>query len=141
MILIVADNESIHTALKPIIVYKVLLMNYKENRIFDLYMKEFEYTIGKLYRLRKPLKIIKECGYCMINEYYEKIERRIINNGFHAFCDIQHAKSKLSWFGANNSSYEIFRCIIPKRAKYCLGKNGEIISTSIRVMEKIKKDY
>lgn len=100
-------------AKQDITVYKMIFTNNESLYTF------FKYKPNTLYRLRKSLKI----------EYSQPLKQNVkktVEEGFHAF-------TKENGFTGLNLPYKkLVKFTIPKGAKYYLGMNGDIVSTSIR---------
>lgn len=110
MCLFVLPAGKIETAKQDMVVYKILLKDGKRSPY-----RRFRYAPDTLYRLRKALKVRKTCS------------RNAIHEGFHAISNKATAVARCSW-----TSNKIVEMTIPKGAKYCKGKNDEIVSTSMR---------
>ena len=111
MCLYVKKGSKMKVAREPITVYKVLCNDNKS----EFY--KFQYKPNALYRLRRALKVVEYDG-----------ERRIYA-GFHSFADISTGCAASIAYGSLKKLVEF---TIPKGAKYYIGTNNEIVSTSIR---------
>jgi len=98
----------IKTAKEDMIVYKVV----RRGNI-SLYQR-FKYKPNTLYRLRKKLVIIKH----RLNPNPQ------VDAGFHAYQN--------KWVRDVFLEEKLVAFTIPKGAKYVVGDNGDIVSTSIR---------
>lgn len=112
----------IQVAKEPITVYKIITVENKSK------YQHFRYTPDTLYRLRKALKTKRLYG------------DRVIEPGFHAYRTLGYTKRALSYTKRALTGYivrswsreKIVEFTIPKGAKYYLGHNNDIVSTSIR---------
>ena len=103
MCLYVKSGSKMRVAREPITVYKVIRFDNTS------VVRGFQYKPNTLYRLRRALKVIK------YDEYLE------INAGFHSYTYKSYQNGK-----------KLVEFTIPKGAKYYVGMNSQIVSTSIR---------
>lgn len=107
MCLKIKKGEVEKTATEDIVVYKII--NMHNNSLYQ----GFQYKPNRLYRLRKKLKVKR-------NEIYE---------GFHSYnCLVKVRDNILETF----LNPKVVKFVIPKGAKYYLGRDNDIVSTSIR---------
>jgi len=105
------NNQPIEVAKADITVYKILT----DDNISPY--QRFSYEPNTLYRLRKPLVISTQWS------------KGIISEGFHAYLDKSETFCRV---GFHNPQFKAVELTIPKGAKYVLGQNDDIVSTSIR---------
>lgn len=117
--------ESAKIADKDIVVYKVLLKY--PNGIYRSPYKDAQYEIGKLYTANIRYH---KCLIDKVDEY--PITKTIIEEGLHAYTF--DGLALLRAFAINGF---VFKAIIPRGALYVLGAEDEIVSTQLKLIDKI----
>lgn len=110
------------TAKKDILVYKVI------DDLDKSFHYNFQYTPNETYNLDKKLAVVETCHSI---DNYELISEKIINEGFHSFDSLEPA-GDWYWVSLKRGISKLVEFTIPKGAKYYIGTNGELVSSSIR---------
>lgn len=112
MCLTIQNGEFERTAVADMIVYKVLMLDGVAP------FTGFQYKPNTIYRLDKKL---------FVNKFNE------IEEGFHSYVSHKKALDMSDWFDyAHGTFTKVVEFAIPKGAKYYLGTDGDIVSTSIK---------
>lgn len=136
MCLITNKKAEILTAKEDIPCFKFLYKGYNEELEQTLYSVHGEYVQNKLVRLRKQLKRFPLNG--------TRGRLFYTNEGFHSYDERAIKDTRARLF--HGEHYLLYKCIIPKGAKYYEGyhntrrKTG-YVSTSLKVIEYYDEKY
>lgn len=116
-------KESAKIAEKDIVVYK--LLGKCSNGAYYSPWRDAPYEIGKLYtaNIRYHERLVYE-----VDEY--PVTTTIIEEGLHAYTS-----KNFAFLRAFSIIGSVFKAIIPKGAMYVLGKDNEIVSTQLKLIE------
>lgn len=120
-----------HLQCKPLVARENMIVYKVINKTNASYHRYFKYIPNTLYRLRKSLKVSKFYIHALKESINYKSETRYIHEGYHSYKN-KPKSTEITMIDMVSGGVKIVKFTIPKGAKYFLGIDGDIVSTSIR---------